>query len=655
MIGKHIENPKTRSSFRALNDYITGRSKRRLEERGEKIAFSDCLNLASVNTATLEMEALAACNNRSDDPVLHLLLSWRENENPTREQVHEAVTITLDEMNISQCQALYSLHQNTDNLHLHICVNRIDPDTHKAVSAAHGWTRRGMERAARRIEAAQGWQVEQNTWSEVNERGEVVQKPISTETKISQRMKDKENLTGEQSAARKAQDALRDRVNDISSWDELHSIMHESGMEYRKKGSGAVILVGEVAIKASAASRNFTLKKLEKQLGPYRPPGEDMERNVTKMEGIAAPLPLAATNDDDRWREYIAARKEHYENKEQTREALKLTHKKARQELTDRHWAERTALFRSVRGKGLGRGHVNRQRSMLAARHAAEKATQKQEQKIEREKLHRISSSLKSYESWLRSKGLATEADAWRHRKNENLLELHAPEDFPTWEKNKNPGIPGFQMQATAQGVKFYRDAAETADHASFIDTGRRIRIYHQDDDTLLAAMQLAQEKWGGVQLEGTEDYKHRCAQIAAQNGIRIANPELRKITEKVKTTAKPSDAVQAEGESSANILWAKARRLAQEKLGVKNVIGTSAMENRKYEGIILGVVSHEGRSLAVQAVMENRVIFHNATNELPAFEVLVGKNAQVVCKDGYTSTIDDNLAIQNQRKGYRR
>ena len=105
-------NPKTHSSFKTLNDYITGRSKRRLEDAGEKIAFTGCLNLMSVDTATLQMNSLAFQNKRSADPVMHLLLSWRENENPTKEQTVEAVKIALGELNLSQCQSVYALHQN---------------------------------------------------------------------------------------------------------------------------------------------------------------------------------------------------------------------------------------------------------------------------------------------------------------------------------------------------------------------------------------------------------------------------------------------------------------------------------------------------------------------------------------------------------------
>ena len=138
----------------------------------EKVSFVDCVNLISAETATTEMESLALQNKRCADPVMHLLLSWRENESPTREQVRDSVRITLDEMNLSECQAVYALHQNTDNMHLHICVNRVNPNTLRAINPAHGWTRRGMERAARKIEHAQGWQIENNTWSEINGQGD---------------------------------------------------------------------------------------------------------------------------------------------------------------------------------------------------------------------------------------------------------------------------------------------------------------------------------------------------------------------------------------------------------------------------------------------------------------------------------------------------
>jgi hypothetical protein len=175
----------------------------------------------SADTATLQMNSLAFQNKRCADSVMHLLRSWRENENPTKRQVIEAVETALRELNLSQCQAVYALHQNTDNMHLHICVNRIDPETTKAVIPAGGWTRRVMERAVRRIEHTQGWQTENNAWGEVSESGEVISKPrpANLNRLVPQKVQDMENLTGEQSAIRKAQNILKDRLKGLSIWD----------------------------------------------------------------------------------------------------------------------------------------------------------------------------------------------------------------------------------------------------------------------------------------------------------------------------------------------------------------------------------------------------------------------------------------------------
>jgi hypothetical protein len=81
-------------------------------------------------------------------------------------------------------------------------------------------------------------------------------------------------------------------------------------------------------------------------------------------------------------------------------------------------------------------------------------------------------------------------------------------------------------MTVTRQGVKFAsQDKPETV---VFIDTGRVIKVYDEGGRSILAALRLAQSKWGGVQVSGTEAYKRKCAELAARYGIRLFNPELR-------------------------------------------------------------------------------------------------------------------------------
>jgi hypothetical protein len=525
MIGKHIPSPEHNSSFKGLNDYITGKTNMRPEE---KIAFTGCLNLASVETATMEMESLAFQNKRCADPVMHLLLSWRENESPTIEQVADAVEIALDELSLSQCQAVYSLHQNTDNMHLHICVNRIDPDTTKAITPAGGWTRRAMEQAARRIEHAQGWQTENNTWSEINEKGELIRKPMTSGVKIPQKVQDMENLTGEQSVIRKAQNALKDKLKTLSAWEDFYNLLSLNGMKYEKKGSGAVITIDDVTVKASDVSRNLALSKLEKQLGPYREIHHLAQVIYDDTSKSRNPQPLDDANrNSGNWSAYIRAKAEGYKENKKRRERLYITQQKEREATRDRQKLERQAFAESS-GKGFSqtRQVINQQRSILATQHAYERAVLKEKQKKQRESLKTQSAAFMSYEEWLRNLNLPEEAEKWRHRKNKRILLLERPNDTAINEPQEYTGLAGYAMTVTKQGVKFASQDKPGA--VAFIDAGRVIKVYDQDDSSILACLQLAQQKWGGVQVNGTEAYKRKCAEIAVRNGVRIANLELR-------------------------------------------------------------------------------------------------------------------------------
>jgi hypothetical protein len=595
------------------------------------------------------MESVAFQNKRSGDPVMHLLLSWKENETPTPEQAREAVKLTLDEMNMPQCQAVFSLHQNTDNLHLHICVNRIDPDTFKAIDPAHGFTHKGMERAARRIEYAQGWQIEDNAWTEIAPTGELVLKPRFRDAKIPQKTQDIENWTGEQSAIRKAQEVLKDAIKNMHSWDELHSFMLTNGMEYRKKGSGAVIHVGEIIVKASSVSKNLSLNKLEKSFGAYRELPDSHSINQRSATKISEPKPLGKSNDNPDWRTYITARGNFYRNKKQYRRELSMTQEKEKKELKDRQRGERSALSESFKGHSYTRQHINQQKSLLASKHAYGSVILKASHKAQRGGLQKELPAYRSYEEWLRTKGMDDVADGWRHRRDGNFLQLESPNpgELESWTANPK-GLPGFSMMVTKQGLRFYRE--ESPKEASFIDAGRIIRVYAQDDDTILASLQLAQEKWGGVHLNGTDEYKRRCAKLAAQHGIRIDNPELQTLpkTPEIQNAIRPRE---GESKHSNEQLLVMGKELARSKLRESAIIALNATNGRDCRGTLLGVVGEEGHYMAVQKISKNQVILHRVDEDyLQSAKDLVGRSMIMRSERHHLSAIED-AGIANERE----
>ena len=86
------------------------------------------------------MIALARESAHSNMPVQHWMFSWKEGEQPDREQVEELVDIFLEKMGLSGHQTIFGLHCDTDNYHLHIADNKINSETGKVVFLSTGWT-----------------------------------------------------------------------------------------------------------------------------------------------------------------------------------------------------------------------------------------------------------------------------------------------------------------------------------------------------------------------------------------------------------------------------------------------------------------------------------------------------------------------------------
>ena len=93
-----------------LVDYILAEH----DDKGkDKLAYAGSKNFLTTTVAAQkrEMISLAEESIQSKMPVTHWILSWQENEQPTREQVDEAVSLFLWGMGLAEHQTLYALHK----------------------------------------------------------------------------------------------------------------------------------------------------------------------------------------------------------------------------------------------------------------------------------------------------------------------------------------------------------------------------------------------------------------------------------------------------------------------------------------------------------------------------------------------------------------
>lgn len=275
MIFKKIPNPKKSARkverIRRLADYIVAPERKNGVEK--------CIHAGAIGfvcndfeSQKAEMIALAASAVRSLDPVNHYMISWGEDENPTPMQVDEAADMFVRHMGLDGHQVFYALHDDTANRHIHIAINRVHPVTGKVVEINGGFDKEAGHQAIALIEAKQGWRTLTNSVYLVTEQGTLERRSAAKEKKLRQpttEKRDRELQHGEKSAERIAQEIASPIIRQAISWQELHALLAKQGMRFERKGSGALIYVGDVALKASNVDRQGSFSAMQKRLGPY--------------------------------------------------------------------------------------------------------------------------------------------------------------------------------------------------------------------------------------------------------------------------------------------------------------------------------------------------------------------------------------------------
>ncbi len=512
MIGKKIGARKTgskASNVRRLTDYIRDPS-----QEGEKVLYSGSRGFLTDKhrSQQAEMIALAEEAARSPNPITHYVLSWHEGEHPTREQIERAVDVFLDELGLTGHQCIFAVHQDTENIHCHIAVNRVHPETTKVIKPNKGFDLEAVHRAIARIEHEQGWQREANGRYRVLEDGSLAKEvERSTLPRVSTRARDFERRTGTQSAERQAQNDAAAVITGARSWDDLHQDLARLGMRYERKGSGALIYVlqagggSEQPVKASKVSRAASLKTLERRLGPYQP------ARIAVAAGRACdPQP---THHGANVTDYATARAVYYRNRQEQRAELREQHAVEYRDLMVRQRQERNVLSAAHPPYPV----LLSGRSVLAAKHAKEKAELRDKHRKERQQ---VAGRFPTLDEWLQRNGLADDLAQIRGIYRGSILgtagrdEQALPRDIRT-----------FRADVRGSAVDYHR-----GDHrAVFTDLGKRIEIHDgRDQDGLTAALQLAAEKWPrGISITGSAEFRERAARQAARLGIRVADADL--------------------------------------------------------------------------------------------------------------------------------
>ncbi len=526
MVVKKVKNPKKSASKAAriggLLDYILNPESKNENEKcvyaGSRGFLTDTPNGQKAEMLALSQEAV-----RSKDTVNHYVISWQEGEQPSHKQIDEAVNLFLDELGLTDHQTVYGLHADTDNLHLHLVINRVHPETLKVIKPNKGFDIEAAHKAIARIEHAQGWQREQHGRYQVLENGELGREHIEIAADSSRKrrqpdqvIRDREQRTGEKSAQRIAIEDGAAIIQSATDWQTLHRRLAEKGIRYEKKGSGAMLYVGEVAIKPSSVDRAASLPHLQKRLGDYRPPNHPLKMVERRPEPIETGQPG--------WETFIAGRKAHYAAKNTATLDLRKQQEAEIKQLASQQKAKREAI---LTGRWKGKGELlNAMRSVLAAEQAGEKAGLKEDHQQQWKQLRKQYRPFPDYQQWLTQQPELTDSRRYRHGDPQRIIGETAEPPTPRDIRAYTAKVQGRQVHYIRKDQK-HRTAGH-GDTPAFIDKGREIDIHDwRNRDSVLAALQLSAQKWGHFKVNGNAEYKALCVQLAAEHGFKISNPEL--------------------------------------------------------------------------------------------------------------------------------
>jgi hypothetical protein len=229
-------------------------------------------------------------------PVVHRVISFQTGERPSQETIFAIGRQFMRDLGYDEShQYVMGIHDNTDNLHLHIVSNRYSTYDGKLLEEGHGWDKLEGRRACVRLEKEYGLGTEPGSQFVATEEKEIVreknpftgkitereryciiqERPPKTVPALRDRVQWHEFRTGlksHQSMLQEIFTEIRPQLNESLKFGHYYKLLAERGVqcELVKHGNNHYLtysLDGQKWEKPTDIHRDFTSKSLEKILG----------------------------------------------------------------------------------------------------------------------------------------------------------------------------------------------------------------------------------------------------------------------------------------------------------------------------------------------------------------------------------------------------
>lgn len=567
------------TSWERTADYILDSANGTTE--GEKVASYRVTNCGTDDPAdaAILIQATQAANTRSKaEKTYHFVYSFPPGEQPDLETLHAIEDELCAAIGLDEHQRVSAVHIDTDNLHVHVAINKVHPTGLQNIEPYYDQFRlmeacerleveHGLQRTFHGLEAKQRHQnrdIELLPAKAPEQRDSLfrehlrnaydlsISKPPEaktlnglrklSDTRLQRQSADKaepvrigakvasveaqsgiETLTGY--AARELAPAMRQ----ATSWQELHDAAAEHGLEVRQRGAGLVIGEPDSGIwaKASNVGRDLSMKALTDRLGPFQPSERQAEAKANRKRYEPRPRrpdnPTTAGLFNQYQRERQAAILARRQGLDQIKRESAAFNTQVKQ------WSQTERMLLKVAGKGptkrLMYGTIKQQ---------ADASRQKNRQSADarRQALFK-QTTMPTWADWLTQQAERGNAEALAvlrdreertRRWNGELLTADRAD------KAKAVVLDKLKPKARKDGTMAY----STIDGGMVIDRKTHVQAQKATTGAALVALELASKRFEGQALivEGTDEFRLEVAQLAGMHGLKVTftDPEMERM-----------------------------------------------------------------------------------------------------------------------------
>lgn len=283
-----LDHPQDPRAFERLASYVVDR-----EGGGERVVAARVTNCETddLEMALDQVERVQARNTRSKtEKSYHLVISFPEGERPTLDQLRDIEDHLVAAIGLSEHQRISAVHDDTDNLHIHVAINKVHPTTFRNIEPYRDHPR--LMEACRELEVKHGLRLDNHGLAD-----ERVAAREQDGAKVRDGANKMEAHAGLESLGRwiqeNARDAILADVGEAKSWSDVHQAFARHGLTLTLRTRGLVVGVEGTAarVKASSIDRSLSGQKLVERFGEFqkldRPARAEKARGSDAADGRA--------------------------------------------------------------------------------------------------------------------------------------------------------------------------------------------------------------------------------------------------------------------------------------------------------------------------------------------------------------------------------